>query len=132
MFYWPDTKATHTGFITHTPEIYNYPVQHFATAEIVLIGVVYLWHLMHVNKMQSFLTNTVHDSAIGEIHPDERELFQSLAVQACDKEVVRYLKLVYGIDFDIPLEIEASFGSHWAEKKDWKDKYIDPNKPLIK
>lgn len=131
VFYWPDTKVTHTGFITHTPEIYNYPVQHFATAEIVLIGVVYLWHLMHINKMQSFLTNTVHDSAIGEIHPDERELFHNLAVQACDKEVVRYLKQVYDIDFDVPLEIEATFGTHWAEKKDWQDKYLIPNKSLI-
>jgi hypothetical protein len=81
--------------------------------------------------MQSFLTNTVHDSAIGEIHPEERELFHSLAVQACDKEVVRYLKQVYDIDFDIPLEIEASFGTHWAEKKDWQEKYLVPNKSLI-
>ena len=80
--------------------------------------------------MESFLTNTVHDSAIGEIHPEEGELFKSLAVQACDADVVNYLKVVYDIDFDVPLEIEASFGDHWAEKGDWKEKYLNSNKPL--
>jgi DNA polymerase I-like protein with 3'-5' exonuclease and polymerase domains len=131
VFYWPDCKVTNTGYITHTPEIYNYPVQHFATAEIVLIGVTILWHLMYCAMMESFLVNTVHDSAIGEIHPKERELFHDLAVKACDEEVVRYLKVVYDIDFDVPLEIEASFGKHWADKGDWSEKYLNPNKQLI-
>jgi DNA polymerase-1 len=131
VFYWPFAKATHTGYVTHTAEIYNYPVQHFATAEIVLIGVTYLWHMMYVEQMQSFLINTVHDSAIGEIHPDEKELFKQLAVKACDEMVVKYLKAVYNIDFDIPLAVDATFGSHWAEKKGWADKYLNPDKPLV-
>jgi DNA polymerase I-like protein with 3'-5' exonuclease and polymerase domains len=124
VFYWPDTRMSRSGYISNTTSIYNYPVQHFATAEIVPIGVTYLWHRMRIQRMQSFLVNTVHDSAIGEVHPDEQDLYRNLAGVALSKDVVEYLQLVYQIDFDVPLEAEVSFGDHWAEKKNWAGKWL--------
>lgn len=124
IFYWPYCKMTNTGYITETSKIYNAPVQHFATAEIVPIGVTFLWHRMKVAKTESFLVNTVHDSANAEIAPGEEEVFTKLSQQAMSPDVVWYLKKVYNIHFDVRLDAEVSIGTHWNEKAGWKEKWL--------
>ncbi|KKL10950.1 hypothetical protein LCGC14_2550700, partial [marine sediment metagenome] len=57
-YYWPDTRLCASGYITNTTNIYNYPVQAFATVEIIPIALVCAWHRMA--HMESFLVNTVH------------------------------------------------------------------------
>ena len=57
VFHFPNCKITGSGYVTDTTSICNFPVQHFATGEIIPIAVVYLWHLMR--GMESFLVNTV-------------------------------------------------------------------------
>lgn len=117
-FFWPDTRIEgNNGYITNKQSIYNYPVQSFATAEIIPIAVTYLWHEMKAHGMKSFLVNTVHDSAIAEIFPEERELFEELAVQCFTHRVFNYLETVYDIDFNVPLGVEIKMGSHWGEGK---------------
>jgi DNA polymerase-1 len=124
-FYWPDTKVTRSGYITNTTNICNYPVQHFATAEIVPIAVLHLWHRMKIAEMQSFLVNTVHDSAVAEVHPDEKDMFSELSQTAMTTDVYDYLKACYNIDLNVPLIAEVEIGEHWAEKKGWTDKYLE-------
>lgn len=123
-FYWPDTRVTRSGYVTNTTSICNYPVQNLATAEIVPVGVTYLWHRMRANNMQSFLTNTVHDSAVAEIFPPERELFSDLAVKAFTEDVILYLREVYEIDFETPLEAEVEFNTHWANSEEWEQEFL--------
>jgi DNA polymerase I-like protein with 3'-5' exonuclease and polymerase domains len=127
IFYWPFCKMTNRGYITETSKIYNAPVQHFATAEIVPIGVTYLWHRMKAAKTESFLVNTVHDSANAEICPGEEQIFTELSQQAMSNDVVWYLKTVYNIDFDVQLDAEVSIGTHWNEKGDWQKKWLITN-----
>ena len=87
----------------------------FATADIVPIALRSLWEKMKAHNMQSFIVNTVHDSAIIEVHPDERELLQELAVQSMTDEVYNYLYNMYGINFNVPLGIGIKFGKFWSE-----------------
>jgi len=122
-FYWPDTKITKSGYIVNTTSICNYPVQSFATADIVPIGLVYQWHYMKAAKMQSFLINTVHDSTIGEVHPEEKELYAVIARQSLEDDVITYLNKVYGIDFFVPLEAEAEFAPYWADSPNWQEQF---------
>jgi DNA polymerase-1 len=124
IFYWKDTKVTRTGYITNTTNICNYPVQHFATAEVVPIAVLHLWHRMKLAELESFLVNTVHDSAVAEVHPDEEVIYTELAQQAMTDDVVNYLKACYNIDLNVPLEAEVDIDEHWAEKGGWTDKYL--------
>jgi len=66
-FYFPGTSIKPSGWITNTTNVYNYPIQGFATAEIIPIALVCAWHRM--KSLKSFIVNTVHDSVIAEVHP---------------------------------------------------------------
>lgn len=123
LFYWPDTKVTRSGYITNSTNICNYPVQSFATADIVPVAVTYQYHLMRIMKMQSFLVDTVHDSSIGEVHPNEKELYETIGVYSMTDCVTRYCSKVWGIELRVPLEAEAAFKSHWSDDKSWREKY---------
>ena len=124
IFYWPDTKMTKTGYITNTTAICNYPNQMFATADIVPIGMVYTWHLMRANNMKSFLTNTVHDSQIAEVCPEEMELYEKIAVQSQETYVVEYIKKVYNYTMTVPLEAEVTASSRWSDSESWQREFL--------
>lgn len=125
IVYWPDTRLLESGYILNTPAIYNLPIQNLATAEIVPLGVIYQWHRMKAGGLESFLVNTVHDSSVGEVHPDEKERYEEIGIQAFTDDVIFYLKEVYGIDMDMPLEAEVTFGKWWGSKvcKTCKEEY---------
>lgn len=115
VFYWPTTKMTRTGYIVNREAICNYPVQSLATADIIPIALVYMWHYMKAAKLLSFITNTVHDSIITEEHPKESELLSEIAVESFTHKVYEYLYNVYGIKFGITLGIGTKVGSHWGK-----------------
>ena len=124
IFYFPNTKILEDGYITNSTNICNYPVQSFATADIVPIGVTYQWHLTRAASLQSFLINTIHDSAIAEVHPDEKQEFAEIGEFAHTECVIEYLKDVYHVDFNVPLEAEVEFNKNWASTPDWEEKYL--------
>jgi len=113
-FRWPDTRLD-GNYITNTPSICNYPVQSYATADIIPIAVTKLWHEMKARELNSFLVNTVHDSAISELHPDEHEEFKDIAFDAFTNYVYYYLQEVYNDAFTVPLGAEIKIGGHWSE-----------------
>jgi DNA polymerase I-like protein with 3'-5' exonuclease and polymerase domains len=114
IFYWPDTKVHNSGYISNREAICNYPVQMFATADIMPIAVRFLWQLMRILKLESFMTNTIHDSAINEIHPDETEIWTEAAELSFNHLVVDYMESLYGIDFNVPLDAEIKVKDHWS------------------
>ena len=122
-FYWPDTRITNSGYVINSTNICNYPVQSFATADIVPVAVAYQYHLMRVAEMESFLVNTVHDSSIGEVHPEEKELYEKIGVYCMVAKATEYCKQVFGIDLFAPLEAESEFKSHWSTSQEWEEKY---------
>lgn len=115
IFYWPGTKVQASGYITNTPSICNYPVQSFATADIVPLGVVYTWHRMRVTKLQSFIINTVHDSVLAEVHPEEVEIYEAITNQSMVNDVLYALKVLYDYDFTTPLEVEGEYTKNWGD-----------------
>lgn len=124
IFYFPGTKIMNDGYVTNSTNICNYPVQSLASADIVPIGVVYQWHIMRVAKLKSFLINTVHDSSIGEVHPEEKDIYREIGEYTFTTVVYKYLKEVYGIDFFVPLEAEVSYNKNWSDSEDWRKKYL--------
>ena len=131
-FYWEDSSFNRRGMLinnkTFKPvdqSVCNYPVQNLATAEVVPVAVTVLWHLMLVSKMESFLVNTVHDSAIAEINPKERELFSELSEYSMTEYVVGYLHNIYDINLEVPLEAEIDFGKNWATSDYWEEEYLN-------
>ena len=123
-FWFPNTRILDDGYITNSTNICNYPVQSFATADIVPVGVTFQWHLMRSAAMASFLINTIHDSSIGEVHPEEKVLYEKIGELAHVEVVYAYLKSVYGVDFNVPLEVECKFSKNWSNTPSWEEKYL--------
>ena len=114
-YYWPDTKMERSGYIKNSTSICNYPVQAFATAEIIPIGLVYFWHYARAGGLKMLIVNTVHDSIITELPPEEVEDFDQLCYKAMVEEVYGYLDKIYNIELSVPLAAGVSHGERWAD-----------------
>jgi len=115
LFHWPQCKMSKSGYIAFTTNIYNYPVQGFATAEIIPLALVCAWHRMR--DLKSFLVNTVHDSIIAEIHPDEVDLWHEIARTCLIKDCYQFLQTLYKINLTVPLGAGVMIGSHWSNEE---------------
>lgn len=98
------------------PSVFNYPVQSLATAEIIPAVVVLLYHRVKAAGLRVRFVNTVHDSIIAEVHKEDLEAYKELVFQAFGPDVYRFLKVVFGIKFTIPLGTEIGWGTHWSDK----------------
>ena len=58
------------------------------------------------------LINTVHDSVVVDIHPDE-EITMVRLMREGASNVIKSLKDTYDIDFNVPLETEVKIGYDW-------------------
>ena len=114
IFYWPDTEVTSSGFITNSNNIFNYPIQMFATADLAPTAVCLLWHQLYAEGMKSFLINEVHDSCVIEEAPDEGEKLGNLVEQTMTADVIDFMDKVIGFKIDFPIRIEQESHSHWG------------------
>lgn len=117
VFYWPDTTISPSGYITNSTSICNFPVQSLATADIVPVGLRLLWDAVAWEGLRVLFINTVHDSVIVEAHKDDVSRFKELAEYCLNEGIIKYLKQIYNIDFNVPLEAEISGGSYWGAKE---------------
>lgn len=129
-FYWPHAKLSATGYCNNGHAIYNYPIQAFATAEVVPISVIYFWHTVRAAGLVDFIRpiNTVHDSIVAEIHPDYVDQFKEIASRSFGPMVSDYLWTVYGMDFDVPLGCTIKIGKFWGEGEEERFEFINPKR----
>lgn len=119
-FFFPNARMSSSGYVNVGNSVFNYPIQSLATAEIIPIAVVYLWHEIHARGLQEKIqiVNTVHDSVVCEIAPEAVEEYKQIAQECFVERVYAYLKAVYDMDFNVPLGAETKIGSHWAEEEE--------------
>lgn len=119
-FYFPNARMSSSGYVNVGNSVYNYSIQCLATAEIIPIAVVYLWHKLHALGLQEKIriVNTVHDSVVCEISPDAVEQYKKIAQECFTTDVYAYLRKVYNMEFNVPLGAETKIGSHWGENDD--------------
>ena len=114
QYAFPDARWTKYGTATHRTNICNYPVQGFATADLLPAALVRLDKLFMENELQSVICNTVHDSIVIDCHPDEKDIVVRLmreAMLSLPEETMRR----YGIEYDMPVEIEIKMGDNWLD-----------------
>ena len=110
----PDARWTEWGSATNRTAICNYPVQGFATADLLPIALVRLDRLMRKQQMKSVICNTVHDSIVLDVHPSEEEQcikVLSEAMLCLPSETKRR----YGLEYDMPVGIELKIGNNWLD-----------------
>lgn len=124
-FYWPDTEISKSGYITNTTQIFNYPIQSFATADIIPLVVVLVWHRLAVlGDSRCTLVNTIHDSIIAEVEPDALPAYKEIVVESFTRDIYPLVKSLYGLDMDIPLGVGIKAGEYWGEGTEEK---FEPN-----
>ena len=67
--------------------------------------------------MQSCVVNTVHDSIVIDVHPDETDKVIRI-VKATNDNSNKYINSRWNIDFNVPLLLEAKIGDNWLDTKD--------------
>ena len=107
------------GGSSYSTQIKNYPVQGFATADIVPLACIKIYKLMKEQKVKSLLINTVHDSIIADVYPGEESVMSKIFRQGTGS-VIPALKEYYGINFNVPLDTEVKIGYNWLEMKEEK------------
>ena len=105
------------GGSSYGTQIKNYPVQGLATADIVPLACIKIYELMKKEKVKSLLINTVHDSIVADVYPQE-EAVMSRIFDEGTASVIPALKEYYGINFNIPLDTEINMGYDWLNMKE--------------
>lgn len=115
IFYWPDTKAMRSGYITNTTQIYNLPVQGFATGEIIPIALVHFWHRSRGKPIKIF--STIHDSIVSKVHKDSVKEAEELIKISLTDDVFRFLRDVYDYQFTTVLGVGIKAARNWGYTK---------------
>ena len=114
-FAFPDVKRKRDGTVTHFTAIKNYPVQSFATADIVPLALVEIYN--RLKPYQSCVVNSVHDSIVIDVHPDEvAEVVK--VIDSVQEDLVELINNKWSINFNVPLALEAKMGDNWLEQKE--------------
>lgn len=115
QYAFPDVERRANGGVTFFTNIKNYPVQGFATGDVVPVV------LNEINKLlrpyHSCIVNTVHDSVVIDIHPDEKTQVLQI-ITDMNEGLTGLVEKVYGIRMNVPLLLEAKIGPNWLDTKD--------------
>jgi len=114
QYAFPKAERMSWGGASFSTQIKNYPVQGFATADIVPLACILIQELLEKNKTRSLLINTVHDSIVADVYPGEEKVVADCLNNGC-LGVIPRMKDMYGIDFNVPLDVELKVGSNWLD-----------------
>ena len=114
-FSFPDVKRRTNGGVSHFTQIKNYPVQSFATADIVPLILLAIDD--QLQNFKSCIVNTVHDSIVIDVHPNEERNVIDI-INNTNENMKAIIDTNYGIDFNVPLLLEAKIGDNWLDTKD--------------
>jgi len=117
QFAFPDVSRRRDGTVTNFTMIKNYPVQSFATADIVPVALLMMEKCMKERGLNSCIVNTVHDSMVVDVHPDERQAMIDVVVEV-ESKLVSTVNKLWDIDFNLPLSLEAKMGNNWLDQVD--------------
>ena len=115
QYAFPDIERRSNGSVTHFTMIKNYPVQGFATGDVVPVVLNDMYK--RLEPMQSCLVNTVHDSMVIDIHPDETDQVLGM-INNMNEGLTNLVESVYGIRMNVPLLLEAKIGPNWLDTVD--------------
>lgn len=111
----PDWCRTPVNFVPTKPK--NYPIQGFATGDIVPLVLGRMFRLMCKGPIghEARLVNTIHDSIVVDCktEADAKWIGKHLQIEA--EAAPSALLEVFGIDFTLPLAVSTTSGNNWYE-----------------
>jgi DNA polymerase I-like protein with 3'-5' exonuclease and polymerase domains len=115
QYAFPNVKRRDNGMPSHFTMIKNYPVQGFATGDVVPIVLNELHELLQ--PYNSCVVNSVHDSMVIDIHPDEEQKVIDI-IESLNDNINDLVEKTYNVKMNVPLLLEAKIGSNWLDTVD--------------
>jgi DNA polymerase-1 len=115
QYAFPDVMRRENGTVSHFTMIKNYPVQGFATGDVVPVVLIELDRLLQ--PMHSCLVNSVHDSMVIDTHPDEINDVLGI-ISLINTNLNDMIQKEYNIKVNVPLLLESKIGDNWLDTKD--------------
>ena len=115
QYAFPDVKRNKRGGVSHFTMIKNYPVQGFATGDVVPVVLIELEE--RLKGLRSCLVNTVHDSTVIDIHPEEKEIVLQI-IEDMNEGLTDLIEQAYNVKMNVPLLLESKIGPNWLDVKD--------------
>ena len=117
QFKFPDIKRFKNGGVSNATQIKNFPVQSFATADIVPLACVRALRKFKEMNLVSRIILSVHDSIVVDCAPDEQDAVVK-ALHWAMYEVGEEIQTRYDYTFGLPLDIEIQVGKDWLEQEE--------------
>lgn len=114
QYAFPSARWTKYGTATQRTNICNYPVQGFATADLLPMALVKLDSELRGKGMRSVICNTVHDSIVIDVFPGEEKKCIEVMSEAM-LSIPQETKRRYGVAYDMPVGIELKMGKNWLD-----------------
>ena len=70
-----------------------------------------------LRQKKSCLVNTVHDSTVVDVHPDEKNDVLGM-VNDLNNDLNNIIESTYGIELNVPMLLEAKIGRNWLDTVD--------------
>ena len=115
QYAFPDVQRRAKGGVTHFTMIKNYPVQGFATGDVVPVVLNELED--RLKPLRSRLVNTVHDSTVIDVHPDEKAQVIEI-INGMNADLNMLIEREFNVVMNVPLLLEAKIGPNWLDTKD--------------
>jgi len=100
-------------------ELRNYPVQSYATGDIVptMLGELYRVYIQLPPELRDKMLPvcTVHDSVVWDVHPDAEDTFIELIPSTMVK-VKQVLKDKLDVSFDVAIGVGVTKGVNWLDQ----------------
>lgn len=117
QYAFPNTTRRKNGSVTNFTRIKNYGVQGFATGDIVPVVLIEIDRRLREGNYKSLLVNTVHDSVVFDVHPEEISRMIRL-IDDVNKDLKHIIDTAFGINFNVPLLLESKIGDNWLDQRD--------------
>lgn len=117
QYYWPNARRLKNGRVTNATQVVNYPIQGFATGDIVPLACIRAFRLFKKHNLKSKLILTVHDSIVVDCHPDELTQVKKVLVEAM-ANVGEELEQRFDYKPVLPLDVEMTVGPNWLEQEE--------------
>lgn len=116
-YIFPWVRRSAAGSISGGTKIKNYPVQGFATADIVPLACTLVYWAMQKAECKSVLINEVHDSIVIDTYPSEEKIIVKI-LRECMEGVIPWMEEHWSYDFIVPLAVDIKSGPNWLEMKE--------------
>lgn len=113
IFRWPNASVGRWGDLNVRTNVYNYPVQGFATGEIIPLALVLFWQLCRDRDVH--VINTIHDSIIARVHKDSVEWYKETVRLCLTTYVFLFLKEFYRYEFRTYLGCGIKISRNWGD-----------------